>query len=839
TKRSIKEESIKRSNENIDNNDNDEQSNDDYNDREFREWSFNAEAYPTKPLIYFADPAMTLQERSLLLHEIESNFDEYKEVVEKEIEKVKEMFGVLNCTDDLKSDDWVTLIEDLTNDIANMSLSRIVGNEEMLNFLVKQICHAVSTLLKAGIPQKVLRLYDQDQMSLPLRLLIFKCLNTVCDTVAGVTHMINHKYYWIDSSFSIENMRKQISERENLRKCNTQDTGEPVSKFETASSDDNNQYQSENDNSNHFTTSQRRQNSPEKMVSDALVDNDNLLTCYQYMVLILLSQPTTRMTISIGNLIKKIRLFQNFSNLTALITEDPEESEDSVFDSHKPDKLEQDNIEQSLLIIQDIVNLTKDGCASIMQPVRYLPAKILFQIKPNPMDNYLAIYKWLKHFNILECLNTMINIPQIDSMSTGEIERTIRLQSLCVVFIQQILDSHRGTQFFLSGNNCEITANILRSLAEKQPLKKASHWRLSDGMDNCLSAALCREGSLLTKSCHDMSLRLAYSFKIFSCIDKLFHFHREIMSKRKESSLYDPEKVLHQLYIMSEHPYGLAAIVKHFSCIGNLDCLLRFLDMPEYHKQLEFVKETSIDYAIELIGTFFRLNNNVLEIADEYLDTLVELCKTKDKSLSVRIKSLLPWLSPFDTDQPFPLITYSEETFNQLTRVIRKSVPNYSIPFAKGLDFELPPQMITAVRILRQLCIPPQVEHFIEATFDMFSIQKLTTTQAKSPSFMAFVDSLPHQQNHNQSWNLNIQISRNNGFNGLSEDSIPDQLTQISNTFKLYKPYDESICGELKHHYAIMQVFEERGSKTSLEYSTRTSWKLSSPDLSECSFKWF
>lgn len=851
SKRSIKEESTKRSSENLDNNDNEEQSNDDeYNDSEFREWSFNADTYPPKPLIYFADPSMTLQERCILVQEAGLNSATYKEAVEKEIDKVKEMFDASNCTSDAKSDDWVTLVEDLTNDIANMSLSQTISNDEMLKFFVKQICHgldmnlalkqkqtgfkvrhlragiklanilfhcgksAITALLNAGIPQKVLQLYDQDQMSLPLRLLIFKCLNAACDTVDGVMHIINHKYDWDHYRLSIETIKNQISERENQKRNDAQEKSESVSKFDSTSSEENNQYQLENDGttSNQFSIS-RRQNSHDTPAPQEFDEEDKSMTCLEYMILILLSQPTTRVTIAIGNLIRKIRLFKNFSNLANLISVESEESEDSVFDSHKPAKFCHDNLEQSLLLIQDIVKLIEEGCSNIAQPVRYLPAKVQFQIKTNSIDTYLAIYKWLKHFNILECLNTLINLPQIDFKSSSEIEKAIRLQSLCVVFIQHILESPKGVQLFLSGNNCEITANILRSLAVKQPLKRSSHWRLSDGIDNCLTDALCREESLLTKSCRDLSLRLAYSFKVFSCIDKLFHFHREIMSKRKESSLCDPEKVLHQLYIMSEHPYGLAAVVKHFSCIGNLDCLLRFLDMPEYHKQLEFVKETSIDYALELIGTFFRLNNNVLEIADEYLDTLVDLCKTKDKNLSVRIKSLLPWLSPFETEQPFPLITYSEETFNQLTRVIRKSIPNYSIPFANGLDFELPPQMITAVRILRQLCIPPKVEHFIEATLDVLSNQKLATIQTKSPSFMAFVDSLPHQQNNNQSWNLNIQLSRNNGAINLSEDSISDQLGQISSTFKLYQPYDESICGELKHHYAIMQVFEQEGLK--------------------------
>lgn len=806
-----------------------------HTDHEIKEWFFNVDNYPLKPLIYFADPSLTLQERTISLQKTELlAFPSHKESVDKEIEKVKEMFDALNCTDQLKTEDWVTLVEDLTNDLSNMSLSHTVSDDDMLNFLITQVCHgldmnlalrqkqtgfkvrhlragiklanilfhcgdtAVSALLEASIPEKVLRLYNEDQMSLPLRLLIFKCLNTACDTVQGVEHIIHHECTW--NNTTINTIKMRINERNQLKKTGAIEREEPAIKDEAP-----------DDESNQFPSPGRNPIDKRPVIENE--SENKPLSCYQYIVLILLSQPTTRVTIAIGNLIKKIRLYQDFHKLAELNSDDSKESEDNVFHRGRISQRSEKYIEQSLIIIQDVVNLIKDGCSNVTQPTRYLPAKVQFQIKPSPSDIYLSVYKWLKHFCTLECFNTLLSIPQTDSTSTTEIEQSIRLQSLCQLFIQQILDAPRGTQFLLSAFCYEASGNIIRSLAEKQAPKRSSHVRMSDGIENCLSASLCREESLSAASCNDMSLRMSYNFKVFSCIDKLFHFHRELISKRGDSSLSDPEKILHQLYIMSDHPYGLAAILKHFSSIGNLDCLLRFLDMPEYHKQLEFVKETSIDYALELVGTFLRLNNSVLEIADEYLDTLVDLCKTKDKTLAVRIKSLLPWLSPFEAEQPFPLITYSEDTFRQLTRVIRKSIPNYSIPFAKGLNFELPPQMITAVRILRQLCIPPQVESFIEATFDVFSTQKFTAIHSRSPSFMSFVDSLPHQQNQNQSWNLNIQLSRNNGANSLSEDSISDQLGQISNTFKLFQPYDESICGELKYHYGIMQVFEQEGLK--------------------------
>lgn len=800
------------------------------------EWSFNVDAFPPKPLIYFSDPSSTIQEKNALSLISGPELTEY---LDKDTERIKYLFSALNCDDDVKSEEWVSLMEDITNDIANMSLNRVVANEALLNFLVEQVCDglnietalkqkltgykvrhlraglklatllfhcgdlAVDALLHHSVPHKVLQLYNHDQMSLPIRLLIFKCLSAMCDSITGANHAIYCQYKWR----GVKTLLNMVGNNPNA----DTETLEAQAKVKPESSPTE-----QADEQKESPIDDQKQCFPESAKITVVDDEEKILTLYQYMVVILLSQPKTRVTLAIGNLLKKIRLFLDLSRLESLCFENYPESEDSVFDSEKASEHRSKLVEQILPLLQDIINLTSDRCSNIAQPVRHLPARVQFQIRPHSSDAYLAVYKWMKNFRSLEAINFLLNIPQPDTEAPTDIEKTIRVQSLCLLLIQKLSNSPRGVQFYLSKNLCESTTNLLHTLADKRPAKRSSHLRVSDGIENCLSASSCKEEALLAASCNDLSLKLLYSFKVFSCIDKLLYFHRESISKRGESKLCDPEKVLHQLYILSDHPHGLAAMVKHFSCVGNLDCLLRFIDMSEPNKQLEFVKETSIDYALELIGTFLRVNNNVLEVSEEYLGTLLELCKTKDKTLSVRIKSLIPWMSPFESEQAVP-ITYCEETFRQLTRVIRRSIPNHSIPFAKGLDFELPPQLITAVRILRQLCIPPQVESFLETNFDIYSMQKLNTSPIRSPSFMSFVDSLPHQQNQNQSWNLNLNVSRNNGcnnsINNIYDDSLNDQLGQISNTFKLFQPYDPSICGELKYHYGIMQLFEQEGLK--------------------------
>lgn len=815
-------------------------------DDEFREWEFNPETYRPNPLIYLANPSLTLQERNLMV--IKKTQLHSQETTMRDIAKVEDAF-----TEATNSDDWVPLVEELTNDIANMSLCQTIDHPRMLNFLVNIIIQgldldaaraqkqtgykvrhlkagiklaallfhcgkaAVQAMLNASIPRRLLELYEGDQMSLPVRLLILRCLSAACDNIEGIEHMTSVGHVWSNTQFTYN----KVSACEYAR--STAPCEEP-SMFESKSSS----LIPPKLETEHADESQEP--APEVIKTEAnaqeqalKLEDDKPLTCYQHLVLILISQPETRVRVAIGNLIKKIRLYENLSELTSYTIDILDNNDDCASDGceSEADKLVQIAKAHSNIIplLQDVVNLTSDKCAQISQPIRRLPVRIQFQSKINRNDAHFAVYKWVVHFKILEFIDILlksssVQIETFDSTSSSTIERSVKIRTLCVAFIQQILELPSGTQLFLSSECHELAANILKSLAERRPIKRTNHLRLSDGIEDCLSATLRREEYLSISSCRDLSLRLAYSFKVLNCIDELFQFHRDLVNTRSSGSsiICEPEKVLHQLYILSDHPYGLAAILKHFSCIGNLDSLLRFLDMPDYHKQLEFVKETTIDYALELIGSFLRLNENVLSISDEYLVTILELCKTKEKNLSVRIKSLLPWMTPFDTNQAIPFITYSDESFKQLIRVIRKSIPDCSIPFAKDLDFELPPHMITAVRILRQLCIPPQVETYLQTIFDPHSMHKVITCQNnKGTSFMAITETMPYNQfsHPNQAWNL--IVNQSSRLTASIEDSTGEQLSQISSTFKLYQPYNEDICGELKFHYGIMQVYEQDG----------------------------
>lgn len=780
-------------------------------------WCFDVETYEPKSLKYFLDPSLTLQERNVISQKSKScHHERYKDSIEKEIRRVKELFEIQDSSDEAKADEWVVLTEDLTNDVANMSLSQTLTNSEMIEFLVKQVLKGldigsalkqrqagfkvrhlragiklatllfhcdqpiVDGLLHASIPHRLLEIYDKEQMSLPLKLLIFKCLSAVCDTVEGLQHIISHKERMNTKSLSLDRVKDEIFAQISTK---NEDTA-PKSIAEIPQ----------------ITESQD---------GDEGFDN-RPISVYQALILILLRKPTTRVTVAIGSLIKKVRLYKDLSDLANL------SATNLIDDDEKPTvkfrfRPRGEKLEQSLSIVQNLVKLTKDLAANIVQPSRHLPAGIQFQTKPAPSDAHLPLYRWLKHFSTLDSISSLLSTnlnDTHDSTSLVELEKSVKLQNLCLTFLQLILDSPQGSQLLLSADLIITTVNILSSLKSRQCPKRPSHMRMSDDIDACSSPSLFRKESLLAVRCCDLYLKMGYSFKVFSCIDRLFYFHREIINKSEDSSISEPERILHQLYIVTGHPYGLESLIKHLSCIGNLDCLLRFLDMPEYHKQLEFVKETSIDYALELVGAFFRLNNNVLAIADEYLDTLIELSKAKDKTLSVRIRSLIPWLSPFDPDQAPVVAPYSEENFKCLTRIIRKSIPNNSIPFAQDFDFELPPKLITAVRTLRQVCIPPQVESLIDSIFDPFSHQRMGVADVKSNPFMAFVDSFPHHQNQNQSWNVVSQHAIISGANQPFEDFNVEQLNQLS---RLFQPYDEAICGELRYHYGIMQVYEHDG----------------------------
>lgn len=779
------------------------------------EWCFKSDLYQPKSLNYFVDPSLTLHERTILVKNNKSGHPKYTESIEKDIKRLKDQFDFQIYSSEARTDDRVILVEELANDVANMSLAQTLTNQEMIEFLVKQVClgldldtaleqkqtghkvrhlragiklatilfHCghlvVDALLQASIPHKLIELFNKDYMSLPMKLLIVKCLSTACDTLEGVKYIISHRET-MSSKFSLKRLNQEILN------------------------------QAHNDPSCIKTESDLVHNC-EQVDGDMDTEEQQQLTCYQALIIILLIKQTTRVKIAIGSLIKKIRLYKILSDLSDISSVDEncedDESKLGSFQSQPKESI----LDHRLNLIQDVVKLIKDLPTNIVQPARLLPAEKQFQVKQPTNDAYLPLYKWLKHFGTIETVISIISTDLVvphDNTSLSELERSSRLQNLCLTFLFHVLNSPQGVQFLLTAHMTKTTLNILTSLKSRQFPKRPPHMRMSDEIDAFSSSSLYRKELQFAAKCCDLYLKMVYSFKVFSCIDGLFHFHRQIISKNAESTVTEPERILHQLYIISNHPYGLDYLIKHLSCIGNLDCLLRFFDMPDYHKQLEFVKETSVDYALELVGTFLRLNNDVLVIYDEYLDTFVDLSKTKDKNLSVRIKSLIPWLSPFEVDHHSPLITYSEETFKNLTMVIRKSIPNHSIPFAKGLDFELPPKLITAVRILRQLCIPTQVESLIDSIFDTFSAQRQGTSDGKSVSFMAFVDSFPHHQNQNQSWNLLPQNSGISNSSNAFDDPNGEQSNQLC---KLFQPYDESICGELKYHYAIMQLYEQDG----------------------------
>lgn len=757
------------------------------------EWKFDPLSYRAEPLLYFADPSMTNQERNIQSDRLLRNQDTYAQnLLEMESKRILEDISKTSRDDNIKTDEWVLVMEDIIASIDNLSMNQCLDNSQVVDVLVEQVCcgldfdlalqqpqtvfkvrhikaglklasvlfHcdelSVTSLLKYEIPKKALMLYHKPNMSLPIRLQIIRCLDAACDSLVGIQTIMFHKYEWPYQECkrdtpSINIISNRVKEDKIDGDCTTY----------TGCTNLNNELSERKVGTRH-------------------------MTCYQFLLSILLESPPTRVVVAIGSLFKKITLFESLNKLSKLVEATSGTNAyptDAVTDAKDYTVL--------LSVLRDIVQLVEDDCANIAQPIRYLPAKNQFHVKPCRLDPYMAVYKWIKHFRTLDKINDALlqfRKTEYDYLDDEKGAHN-QVQDLCLNFVRALLSSPRGLHLFLSSDFIESTNNLLDILL----LKQNNDFK---ELENSGSANKESPQSQIATKYYNLGIKSAYSFKMYYCIDKLFDFHREVISGDTIPEDAVPEPILHQIFILSDHPYGREALLKHFSCGGNLDCLLRFLEMPDIQREVdsEFNKETCIEYSLEILEVFFQLNESVLEMSDEYLETMTDLCKNNN-IIAARVRPLLQWLTPYDIDRPCLVINYSEESFKQLLRVVRRSVPTHSKPFADGLDFKLPTQLITTIRILRQLCIPPQVEMFLESIPDTYSrrhfhpyLSNYCNTDTEHANGERHVDSSKYKEN----------------------EVFEDVETATS---KLFYPYDDEICGNLKYHYGITQVFEHEGLK--------------------------
>ena len=382
----------------------------------------------------------------------------------------------------------------------------------------------------------------------------------------------------------------------------------------------------------------------------------NSQTCYQKLLDLLLDKPSTRIVVALTSLLRKIHFFEALGHLKKSIETQKEVNENEI-----------DSIYYCL---NEIINLLRNGQSLIGQRSRHLPASSHFSIKNNIPFSYHSIYKYLKHFNIIECLTNII-IRQ-DSFTQDSIEISLEL-------LNQFANSHYGLSFLLGKQIVGQTNHFIKTLIQH-----------------------CDEPIQL------IGMKLAYRLHVLQLIDSLFDYGLPQIEKVKTLSqdfikqkYDDPEiaAIFHQLYSLMFSFIGKESLLAILSQDNHFDVILSYIvSTGDQEKDSFWYKLVCTNYAIELCVFVIQFNENNMTFLENYGQHLLKLSETVNIP---KLKSLTNWLSPIKNCQ---LNSYSETSFKNLMGIIKKQA-DLASELNENDSFIIVPELITTMRILYQLCL--------------------------------------------------------------------------------------------------------------------------------------
>lgn len=436
-------------------------------------------------------------------------------------------------------------------------------------------------LLKMDIPQMLMNLYYKTHMSLPLKLLILRGLDTICDNANGVEYVIGNVCSW------------------------TQEDNQTVEE-----------------------------------------------TCYQRLLNLLLSSPATRTVVALTALIRKIHFYELLK----------------IFNNSILNRDNQIKTEVDVSIISEIMEEISwtylNGSKFLAQKLRYLPSSSLFEVGTCLYDCYLAIYKWFKHFKIIDCLLAILSRSNLESLNRNVHQ-----------FVKKLATKDHFLLFLLGPETVSKTNELLSYLTQSY-----------DDIDNSSS---------------NIGIVLNYDLQPYHLVDNIL----AIFSSNNfnlELTLDDPElcSFYHRLFSLTFSPNGRKSVVKCLSFENNFKILVSFLTCyRDSNLDAKIFKSICASYACQLCLLTIQLcDDNILHLLNYYGSSLLSIATENNFP---KLSILSNWLSPY---KAISCIDYSENTFKELM-VIVKNQAEVASNLAEGEVFNLSPQLITALRILQTLCI--------------------------------------------------------------------------------------------------------------------------------------
>uniref|UniRef100_V5H8E0 Putative nuclear membrane protein involved in mrna transport n=2 Tax=Ixodes ricinus TaxID=34613 RepID=V5H8E0_IXORI len=398
-----------------------------------------------------------------------------------------------------------------------------------------------------------------------------------------------------------------------------------------------------------------------------------MLTGYQVLLKLLFLKQSTRATVALTALLKKLHLYDLLCMLHTSVDKivqdtDLREVKEKDEEGTERTRLEvetgqaahctSEDLDKAAVCLDLLCRTYRKAHKEVAQPLRYLPAQSRFEAPQTPFDPYPALFRMFKENHLLEMMSLLASSP-VSSSHTG-VAFALR------EFLAVLLKTRPGMLFFLSDHEAA----------------------------NCLHRALLQEESgpvgMEDSVYHQVGVHLVYHLQTLQHVDSLLAYHSKGGVKRE---LDDAEVVtcLHDLYTVLFSDVGRAAVVDVLAMHDNLDALVPFLRLTgDMDFDTRLCKSVCAGYATELLLLTVH-NSDSAHLLKNYSDVLYQLSQ---QEMTPRLQELSAWIEP---TRKLPSYTHESVTF--LMGCVKKAAETAAL---------LPPELVTALRILRHLGLPPR-----------------------------------------------------------------------------------------------------------------------------------
>ncbi|XP_031343307.1 protein virilizer isoform X1 [Photinus pyralis] len=372
---------------------------------------------------------------------------------------------------------------------------------------------------------------------------------------------------------------------------------------------------------------------------------------YKKLIEIMLRNPLVRLKFALQSILKKLNLFESLSKL-----------QDAAARGRRDQEID---VTLIIKLLNQILDLYRNGPLEISQPKRFLPAAAQFDINRCDLKNLFL--RMFDAQNLLSCCALLLTLPKTMNLSSVKTP----ILELLTCFLQ----SKEGMLYLY--DNCDSVNTLLKVLLQSDEIIQYS-----------MPFSVEIEG-------HILGLRMAYALQCQYHVDYLLDNAQAHKFDCDASTLLDQ---LHCIYCLTFSSVGKVTCSQVLGFDQNLQCLVQFFEVlhvkEKSEQQLSKIKKSpGLAYICDLIAFTVVYNSDVtfLERNAKHLLHVVNQQELFDDSVIARINEFAPYVKPFET-----LTLASYDNVGPIIEVIVKHLENV---------IAFPGQLVTCLRILDHLGI--------------------------------------------------------------------------------------------------------------------------------------